>query len=71
MPSVTEEPVTHVVSFRVNDDDKEILKKLAMELDLSISSLMRIGLHLLERGVSEDIVTGLWVEQPNLSGMGA
>lgn len=44
----TEDPVRHVISFRVNDEEKEVLENLSILESVSISTLMRESILLLK-----------------------
>ena len=48
MCRTSEDPVRHVISFRVNDEEKEVLENLSMLESVSISTLMRDSILLLE-----------------------
>jgi uncharacterized protein (DUF1778 family) len=41
MPRESKDPVKHIVTFRVNSEEKKILKELARQSGLSISDFMR------------------------------
>ena len=41
MGRTSENPVNHVISFRVNDEEKTELEQLASNFGVSISTLMR------------------------------
>jgi predicted DNA-binding protein len=41
MPSYSNDPVPHIITFRVNDEEKEILRFLAQKSGRSISNYMR------------------------------
>jgi DNA-binding MarR family transcriptional regulator len=47
MPSYSEDPVKHVISFRVNDHEKECLYEVARSLGINISILLRESVTLL------------------------
>jgi len=42
------DPVKHVISFRVTEDEKELLKELVSETGMNISTLLRKSIGLLE-----------------------
>lgn len=53
MCRTADDPVRHVISFRVNDEEKEVLENLSILERVSISALMRESIALLEIGFSQ------------------
>lgn len=53
MGKTSENPVKHVVSFRVNDGEKELLEEIARESGMNISTLIRETLFLVEENVND------------------
>ena len=49
MGRTSSDPVNHVISFRVNDEEKIELEKLSSDFGISISTLMRQYIYELER----------------------
>ena len=48
MARYSEDPVKKIISFRVNEEEKERLEALAKGLSVSISCLLRNSLNVLE-----------------------
>ena len=48
MARYSEDPVRHIVTFRVNSEEKKILEQLAKESGRSISKFMRRKLQLIK-----------------------
>ena len=53
MCRTSDDPVRHVISFRVNDEEKEVLETLSILESVSISTLMRESIALLDVGFSQ------------------
>ena len=47
MPRHSEDPVRHIVTFRVNGEEKKVLEQLAKQSGDSLSGFMRRNLQLL------------------------
>ena len=45
----SEDPVRHIVTFRVNSEEKEVLKQLAKNSGRSLSDFMRRKLELIRQ----------------------
>ena len=48
MSRTSDDPVKYVISFRVNDSEKEVLDAIAFRYGVSISTLMRNSIHSLD-----------------------
>ena len=53
----SDDPVQHVISFRVNDEEKIELEKMASTFGVSISTLMRRCIYGLENNVAPCVVS--------------
>ena len=47
MANYSEDPVRHIVTFRVNSDEKKLLEQLAKKSGRSVSNFMRQKLQLI------------------------
>ena len=47
MARYSEDPVRHVVTFRVNSEEKKVLEQLAKKSGRSLSGFLRRNLHLI------------------------
>lgn len=61
MPNYSEDPVKHVISFRVSDDERDCLYQVSKSLGVNISILMRESLALLAQEHKE----GNWLPLTN------
>lgn len=64
MPRISKNAVKHIVSFRVNDLEREVLEELASEFDMNISTLLRKSLELLEKAYMDGEVRGEFPKKP-------
>ena len=51
MSRYSEDPVRHIVTFRVNSEEKEILEQLAKQSGHSVSKFMRQNVQLIREKV--------------------
>lgn len=48
MPRYADDPVKHIVSFRITEEEKELLEELSVATGMNISTLLRKSVGLLE-----------------------
>jgi hypothetical protein len=51
MPRHVQNPKTHIVSCRINDEEMQVLQSIAEKNKTSISDLLRMSLDLINQGL--------------------